>query len=66
MDELLAAVRRLEVFAAEEAQKVSSKLLPKAEAKVKDNIWVSLLFALGLGMILGLFLNGHRRGGSND
>jgi ElaB/YqjD/DUF883 family membrane-anchored ribosome-binding protein len=65
IDDLVAAVRRLEALAAEEAKKVSTKLLPKAEAKVKENLWVSLLVALGLGLILGLWLNGGRRGGRN-
>lgn len=64
IDELVAAVRRLEALAAEEAKKVSGTVLPKAEAKVKENLWVSLLLALGLGLILGLWLNG-RRGGRN-
>jgi len=61
--ELLDAVKRLETLAAEEARKVSDDLLPRAEAKVKENIWMSLLLSLGLGMILGLWMaTGRRRG----
>lgn len=62
IDDLLATVRRLEAFALEEAKRVSDKVLPQAESKARQNIWVSLLFALGLGLILGLWLNGRRRG----
>lgn len=61
LDDLAATVRRLEAFAAEEAKRVSAKLLPEVETRAKQNIWVSLLFALGLGLILGLWLNGNRR-----
>jgi len=61
LDDLFATVRRLESFALEEAKRVSAKVLPHAESKAKQNIWVSLIFALGLGLILGLWLNGRRR-----
>jgi ElaB/YqjD/DUF883 family membrane-anchored ribosome-binding protein len=61
MDELFAAIRRLESFAADEAKRVSTKVIPAAESRVQKNPWVSLLFALGLGLILGLWLNGGRR-----
>lgn len=60
---LLATVRRLEALAGEEVRKVSGTLLPKVEAKVKDNVWKSLLFALMVGLGLGLWINGRRRGG---
>jgi ElaB/YqjD/DUF883 family membrane-anchored ribosome-binding protein len=62
VDEVIAAVRRLEAFAADEAKRMSGTMLPAAEAKVRQNLWVSLLLSLGLGMILGLWLNGGRRG----
>jgi hypothetical protein len=61
MDDVLAAVRRLESFASEEAKKMSSKVLPAAETRVRQNLWMSLLLALGLGVILGLWMNGGRR-----
>lgn len=61
VDELFAAVRRLEAFAAEEAKRVSNRLVPQVETRAKQNIWVSLLLALGLGLILGIFLTGGRR-----
>jgi hypothetical protein len=60
-DDLVATVRRLEAFAGDEAKRVSDKLVPQVELKARQNIWVSLLFALGLGLILGLWLNGGRR-----
>lgn len=63
VEELSAMVRRLESFAAAEAKRVSGDLLPEVERRAKQNIWVSLLFALGLGLILGLWLNGGRRRG---
>jgi hypothetical protein len=61
MEDLFAAVRRLEAFASEEAKRVSGKLVPQVESKAKQNIWVSLLIALGLGLILGIWLTGGRR-----
>lgn len=61
MDDVLAAVRRLESFASEEAKKMSDKVLPAAEIRVRQNLWVSLLLALGFGVILGLWMNGGRR-----
>lgn len=61
IEDLVAAVRRLETFASEEAKRVSGKLVPQIESKAKQNIWVSLLVALGLGLILGVWLTGGRR-----
>lgn len=61
LEDVLAAVRRLEGFASDEAKRVGRSVVPGAESKIKENLWVSLLFALGLGMILGLWLNGRRR-----
>lgn len=63
INELVELVRRLEALASEQAQRVTGQLMPKAEAKVKQNLWISLLFALGFGLILGLWLNGRGRGG---
>lgn len=60
-DEVIAAIRRLEAFATDEAKRVSTRVAPIAEKRVRENLWVSLLFALGLGLILGLWLNGRRR-----
>lgn len=61
IEELFATVRRLESFAADEAKRVSGKLVPSVEEQAKKNIWVSLLLALGLGLILGIWLTGGRR-----
>jgi ElaB/YqjD/DUF883 family membrane-anchored ribosome-binding protein len=61
VDEVIAAIRRLESFAAGEAKRVSGKVIPMAETKVRQNLWVSILMALGLGMIVGLWLNGGRK-----
>lgn len=61
VEEVIAAVRRLEAFASEEVKRVSAKMVPVAESKVRQNLWVSLLMALGFGMIVGLWLNGGRR-----
>lgn len=44
--------------ASEVADHVKQDLVPEAEAKVKENPLVSLLVALGLGMILGLIIGG--------
>lgn len=61
IEDLIATVRRLEAFAADEAKRVSGKLVPQIESRAKENIWVSLLLALGLGLILGIWLTGGRR-----
>jgi hypothetical protein len=61
IDDLMATVRRLEAFASDEAKRVSGKLVPQIESKAKQNLWVSLLLALGLGLILGIWLTGGRR-----
>lgn len=61
VDEVIAAIRRLESFAAGEAKRVSNKMVPIAEAKVRQNLWVSIIMALGFGMIVGLWLNGGRK-----
>ncbi|HTJ85024.1 MAG TPA: hypothetical protein VL400_25070, partial [Polyangiaceae bacterium] len=63
IDDALATLRRFEAFAAEEAKRVSTKLVPETEAHVKKNVWTSLLIALGIGLVLGLWLNGGRRRG---
>lgn len=62
VDDLIAALRRLEKFAGEESARVSHSLLPKVEARARDNLWASLLLALALGVILGLWAAGGRRG----
>ncbi|MBN8611144.1 MAG: hypothetical protein J0L92_11195 [Deltaproteobacteria bacterium] len=62
VDDLIAALRRLEKFASEESARVSHSLLPKLEARGRENLWASLLLALALGMILGLWAAGGRRG----
>ena len=61
VDELFAAVRRLEQYATTEAKRVSGKIIPEVEERAKRNIWTSLLIALGLGVILGLLLGTGRR-----
>ena len=61
IEDLFAAVRRLEAFASDEAKRVSGKLVPTVEDHAKKNIWMSLLLALGLGLILGIWLTGGRR-----
>jgi hypothetical protein len=60
IDDLMSAVRRLESFASEEAKRVSTKLAP-VETKARENIWLTLLIALGFGMILGLLMGTGRR-----
>jgi len=35
---------------------VRDEMLPQAEATVKENIWITILSALGIGLILGLIL----------
>lgn len=60
IEDLISAVRRLESFASEEAKRVSGRLAPM-ESKAKDNIWVTLLIAMGLGVIFGLLMGGGRR-----
>ena len=60
VDDLMAAVKRLEGFAATEAKRVSTRLEPVG-AKARENIWTTVLMALGLGVILGLLMGGTRR-----
>jgi ElaB/YqjD/DUF883 family membrane-anchored ribosome-binding protein len=63
VDRLEQIVDRLEKKTREIADKVKRDYAPKAEAKIKENLWVSLLVALGLGMLIGLILRlgGRRR-----
>lgn len=63
VDDLISAVRRLEAFAMQESQRVSATVVPKLEAQARQNLWTSLLIALGLGVILGLWLGAGRRRG---
>src|SRR5262245_60849696 len=60
IEDLLAAVKRLEAFASDEAKRVSTKLVP-VETKAKENFWATLFIALGLGLIFGLIIGGGRR-----
>jgi hypothetical protein len=60
IEDLIGAVRRLEAFASDEAKRVSGRLAPM-ESKAKDNIWVTVLIAMGLGVIFGLLMGGGRR-----
>ena len=39
----------------------NDRLIKTKETRAKQNIWITILFALGLGLILGLWLNGGRR-----
>lgn len=57
VDEIFAAIKRLESFASDEARKI----MPAAEGRVRKNLWQSLLITLGFGLILGLWLNGGKR-----
>ncbi len=61
MDEVVHAVKRFEAFAADEARKMKTNLLPVAETKIRANLWTSLLIALGLGFVIGLWMRGSRR-----
>ena len=60
VDEWVAAARRLESFAADEARRVQKSLLPQAEARLRQSPWASVLIAFAIGIILGLWLNGRR------
>ena len=60
VDTLMAAVKRLEAFAAVEAKRVSAKLEP-VEAKARENLWTTIFLALGLGVILGLLMGRSRQ-----
>lgn len=64
VDRLEAIVSQLEKRTRDIADKVRREVVPKAETKLKENLWVSLLCALGLGMLIGLLirLGGGRRG----
>lgn len=62
VDELIAAVGRLERFASEESKRLARGAVPQLEAHAREHLWTSLLVALGLGMIVGLWLSGARRG----
>lgn len=60
--EVEALVGRLEARTRELAQQVEREVLPKLEAKAKENLGRSLLTALGIGFILGLLFGGLFRG----
>ncbi|MBL8743777.1 MAG: hypothetical protein JNK04_21860, partial [Myxococcales bacterium] len=61
LDDVMAAIRRLELFATEEVKRVSSEVVPAARAQAQKSMWTSLLIALGLGLFLGMWLNRGRR-----
>jgi hypothetical protein len=61
LDDVMAAIRRLELFATEEVKRVSTEVVPAARAQAQKSMWTSLLIALGLGLILGIWLNRGRR-----
>lgn len=61
MEDVLAAIKRLEKFAAVEASRMGRNVMPAAETKVKENLLTSLLIALGLGFLLGFILRGSGR-----
>lgn len=61
ISKLEASLRRLEGRANEVVDRVKGDLVPtatarveEAQAKVQENIWVSLAAALGIGLLLGL------------
>ncbi|MEI8258575.1 MAG: hypothetical protein WCJ30_23120, partial [Deltaproteobacteria bacterium] len=61
-DPLIELLERLEKKTTELASELRGSVLPTAREKVKDNLLVSLLVALGLGFILGvIFTMGGRR-----
>ena len=62
LDGILSTVRRLEALAADEAKRVRAAMQPRVEAKVRENVWTSLFWALGIGFILGILFGGRRRG----
>src|SRR5262245_38172739 len=51
----------LEARARRAVDQVRHELLPRAEGRVRQNLLVSLLLAIGLGVILGMFWRGPRR-----
>lgn len=61
LDDVMAAIRRLELFATEEVKRVSTEVVPAARAQAQKSMWTSLLIALGLGLFLGMWLNRGRR-----
>lgn len=63
LDDLFAAVHKLEAFATTEAKRVQGELIPQLEEKAKKNLWLTLLFTLTVGIFLGAFLTGGRRRG---
>lgn len=54
-DRLDAILQRLETHASVVAGRFRKDVLPLAETKAKENIWRTILIALGLGLVLGLF-----------
>lgn len=54
------AIKRLETRTAEITSHVREELLPTAQAKVRENMLLSLFVALGLGFLLGFVLRGGR------
>ena len=62
VDSVISTVRRLEALAAEEAKRMRAAMQPRVEAKVRENVWTSLFWALGIGFILGILFGGRLRG----
>jgi len=49
-------IENLEEKSKELMGRVREDVLPQAEATVRENLWASLLSALGIGLILGLVI----------
>jgi len=60
LDDVFAALHRLETFAVEEAKRVS-EIIPEAKAHAQKSMWRTILMALGIGLLLGMWLNRGRK-----
>jgi hypothetical protein len=58
----LELLERLEKKTTDLANELKSNVLPSTREKMKQNLFVTLLMALGLGIILGLLFGGGGRG----
>ncbi len=62
VDKIKSIIDRLEARTVEIRKRVREEMIPKAQTKMKENLLVTILAAIGLGLLVGLLMRGGRRG----
>lgn len=61
LEKMKEVLHQMEERSRELAKYAKSDMLPDAQDKVKENVWMSLAIALGFGVLLGFILRGSAR-----